>query len=106
SFAGLLLAQQSFAQTAAQFYEGRTIVMLVGVAPGGSFDLYARLAARHLGTHIPGHPGIVVQNKSGAGGMAAFNYFYSAAPKDGTVLDIVPPAIALGQALKSSAVQY
>jgi tripartite-type tricarboxylate transporter receptor subunit TctC len=103
---GVTFTDLAFAQTPAQFYEGRAVMMLVGVAPGGSFDLYARLAARHLGTHIPGHPTIVVQNRSGAGGMAAFNYFYSAAPKDGTVLDIVPPAIALSQALKSSQVQY
>jgi tripartite-type tricarboxylate transporter receptor subunit TctC len=79
---------------------------LVGVAPGGSFDLYARLAARHLGDHIPGHPTIVVENKSGAGGMTAFNYLYNVAPRDGTVLDIVPPAIALTEALRPSELQY
>jgi tripartite-type tricarboxylate transporter receptor subunit TctC len=102
----LAAANSAHAQAPEQFYRGKTVIVLVGVAPGGSFDLYARLAARHLGNHIPGHPTIVVQNKSGAGGMTAVNYLYNVAPKDGTVLDIVPPAIALTQALKPSELQY
>ena len=104
--AGLVAANPACAQAQGQFYRGRTLIILVGVAPGGSFDLYARLLARHFGDHVPGHPSVVVQNKSGAGGMTAFNYLYNVAPRDGTVLDIVPPAIALSQALKSSEPQY
>jgi tripartite-type tricarboxylate transporter receptor subunit TctC len=94
------------AQNQERFYEGKTAIILVGVAPGGSFDLYARLVARHLGNQIPGHPAIVVENKSGAGGMTALNYFYNVAPQDGTVLDIVPPAVALTQALKPGELPY
>jgi tripartite-type tricarboxylate transporter receptor subunit TctC len=104
--ASLVPARPSYAQTPEQFYRGRTVIILVGVAPGGSFDMYARLAARHLGNHIPGHPTVIVENKSGAGGMAALNYFYNAAPSDGTVLDIVPPALALTEALKPSELPY
>ena len=103
---GLASASPVHAQAPEQFYRGKTVMLLVGVAPGGSFDVYARLAARHLGDHIPGHPAIVVQNKSGAGGMAALNYLYNVAPRDGTVLDIVPPAIALSQAFRSSELQF
>jgi tripartite-type tricarboxylate transporter receptor subunit TctC len=104
--AGLIAASLRCARAEEQFYRGRTLIILVGVAPGGSFDLYARLVARHLGDHIAGHPAIVVQNKSGAGGMTAANYLFNVAPRDGTVLDIMPPAIALTQALKSSELQY
>jgi tripartite-type tricarboxylate transporter receptor subunit TctC len=82
------------------FYRGKTVIILAGVAPGGSFDLYARLVARHLGDHIAGRPTIIVENKSGAGGLTAFSYLCKVAPPDGTVLEIVPPAIALTQALK------
>lgn len=102
----LITAGPTCARAQEQFYRGRTLIILVGVAPGGSFDLYARLLARHLGKHIPGRPSIVVQNRSGAGGMTATNYLYNVAPRDGTVLDIVPPAIALTQTLKSSEPRY
>ena len=68
--------------------------------------MYARLAVNHLGDHIPGLSAIVVQNRSGAGGMSALNYLYNVAPKDGTVLDIIPPALALSQVLRPAELQY
>ena len=40
-------AQDSVAAVAA-FYKGRQISVIVGSSPGGGFDLYARLLARHL----------------------------------------------------------
>ena len=104
--ASLMLADQACAQSQQQLYRGQTIIILVGVAPGGSFDLYAQLVARHLGNHIPGHPTIIVENKSGAGGMTALNYLYNVAPRDGTILDIVPPALALTEVLKPAEQSY
>ena len=62
------------------------ISLIIPNAPGGSFDLYARLAANHLGRFIPGNPAIVPQNMPGAAGMLAANYLASVAPKDGTVI--------------------
>ena len=50
------------AQTPEEFYRGKTINLIIPNAPGGSFDLYARLAANHLGRFIPGNPVIVPQN--------------------------------------------
>jgi tripartite-type tricarboxylate transporter receptor subunit TctC len=50
------------AETAEQFYKGKTINFLVASVPGGVNDLTARLISRHLGKHIPGNPNIVVQN--------------------------------------------
>src|SRR5262249_45616879 len=58
------------AQDGAEFYRGRTINLLIGVAVGGSYDRDARLIARHLGSHIPGNPTIVAQNMIGGGGVA------------------------------------
>ena len=55
---------------------------------GSDDDLYARLLARFLGAHIPGHPAVIVQNMEGAGGVRAANHVYSAAPKDGTAFGI------------------
>lgn len=81
---GLSLPAQ--AQDAATFYKGRTINIVVGFAPGGGADLWARFMARHLGKFVPGEPGVVVQNMPGAGGFSALNFVYSVAPKDGTYL--------------------
>ena len=63
------------ADAVADFYRGRTVNLVVGYGPGGGYDLCARLVARHLGEHIPGHPNVVVQNMSGGSGIAAMNYF-------------------------------
>lgn len=102
----LAAASGARAQSPEQFYRGKTVSILVGVAPGGSFDLYARLAARHLGQRIPGQPQVVVRNMSGAGGLTALNYFAQVAPRDGTTLNMPPPALGLLQALGQSGVQY
>src|SRR5262249_36169550 len=64
----------------------RPIVITVAGTAGGGIDLYARLLARHLGRHIPGHPGITVQVMPGAGGIRAAAYLARAAPRDGTAL--------------------
>ena len=44
---------------AQSFFAGKTVRIIVGLAPGGGFDTYARLVARHLGKHIPGSPAII-----------------------------------------------
>jgi tripartite-type tricarboxylate transporter receptor subunit TctC len=94
------------AQTPEEFYHGRTINLVIPNAPGGSFDLYARLAANHLGRFIPGHPSIVAQNMPGAAGMLAANYLAGVAPKDGSVLAVLVPNITLAQILGVSSIAY
>ena len=87
---GLALLVSSFsvarADQVADFYRGKQIQIVVGYGAGGGYDLYARLIGRHLGRHIPGQPGMIVQNMPGAGSLRAANYIYSAAPKDGTAV--------------------
>jgi tripartite-type tricarboxylate transporter receptor subunit TctC len=87
------------AQTPEQFYRGKTITIIIGFAVGGSLDAYGRLAARHLGNHIPGHPAIVVQNMPGASGLTAANHLYNVASKDGTVLGVIHPNSAFAQVI-------
>src|SRR5438034_3768688 len=98
--------QDACAQTPAEFYKGKTINLIIPNAPGGSFDLYARLAANHLGRFIPGNPSIVPQNMPGAAGMQAANYLAGVAPKDGTVLAVLVPNITLAQILGVSSIAY
>lgn len=70
----------------AAFYAGKTISMVVATSPGGGVDLIGRLVARHLKDHIPGKPGMVVQNMPGAGGNVMANQLFAAGARDGTVI--------------------
>jgi tripartite-type tricarboxylate transporter receptor subunit TctC len=79
---------------AADYYAGKTVEWIVGAPPGGGYDIYARVVARHLGRHIPGDPTVVVKNMPGAGSAKAAQYIQTIAPKDGTsVAGIMPGAI-------------
>lgn len=89
-----------------EFYRGKTINIIVGFAPGGGYDLNARLLARYLGKYIPGAPIAIVQNQPGAGGVRAANYVYSAAPQDGTVVAGVNQGAAMFQLLEGKGAQY
>ncbi|HET7680783.1 MAG TPA: tripartite tricarboxylate transporter substrate-binding protein [Xanthobacteraceae bacterium] len=75
------------------FWRGKTVTIIAPTAPGGGYDAYTRMVARHIGKHLPGQPGIVVQNMPGAGGMVAANHLYNVAPKDGTVFALFDRAI-------------
>lgn len=70
---------------AQDFYAGKTIKIVVGSTPGGGYDSYARLLARHMNKYIPGQPTSVVVNVPGADGIIAANHLYNIADKDGTV---------------------
>ena len=84
-----LCSGPSAAQSVADFYKGKQITMIVGSSPGGGYDAQGRLVARHISKHIPGNPGMVVQNMPGAGSLQATNHLYNLAAKDGTVIGIV-----------------
>lgn len=81
------------AQSAAEFYRGRTITLIIPTAPGGINNLAGRLVARHLGRFIPGAPAVVAENREAGGGLALANSFASGAPKDGTVIANVQRAV-------------
>jgi tripartite-type tricarboxylate transporter receptor subunit TctC len=76
----------SAAHAGAPYYEGKTIRIVVGTAPGGGYDTYTRLLARHFGKHIPGSPVVIVDNMPGAGGLLSANYMYRVAKPDGLTI--------------------
>jgi tripartite-type tricarboxylate transporter receptor subunit TctC len=104
--AAMLIVPLAYGQPAEPFFARKIITVYVGYTAGGSYDLYSRLIARHLGKHLPGNPTVVVQNMPGAGSMKAANYVYEVAPKDGTALGVIVESAALEQALSNAAVQY
>lgn len=90
--AGLISAAAGMAaqaQSVAEFYRNKHISLIVYAGAGSTYDIYARVLARRLGEHIPGNPGIVVQNMVGAGGLKAVDYINRVAPKDGTVIGTI-----------------
>ena len=82
--AALTTTATAWGQT--DFYRGKTISIVVGFAPGGSYDAYARLVARHIGRYIPGQPTVIVQNMPGAGTLMSVRHLDANAAKDGTVI--------------------
>jgi tripartite-type tricarboxylate transporter receptor subunit TctC len=84
--------------TAEDFYAGKSISISTHTGPGGGYDTYLRLLARHLPRHIPGRPSIMVINMPGAGGLLAFNQAGRVAPRDGTYLTLVSQGLVVHEA--------
>jgi tripartite-type tricarboxylate transporter receptor subunit TctC len=91
----VLLAATTAARTQATF-AGKTVTMYIGFGPGGGYDLWARVVARHIGTHLPGNPTVVPENLQGAGSYRAANFIYNVAPKDGTAVALIARDAVLG----------
>jgi tripartite-type tricarboxylate transporter receptor subunit TctC len=95
------LSFAALAQTPPDFYRGKQIRMIIGHPAGNDYDLAGRFLARYLAKHIPGEPTIVVQNMPAAASIAAANFLYAQAPRDGTVIGSfsrnVPSQALMGQ---------
>jgi tripartite-type tricarboxylate transporter receptor subunit TctC len=88
----LLLALQiplAQAQDRADFYQGKTLRIVISTGVAGGFGEYARLLSEYIGKHIAGRPHVIVQSMPGAGGLLAANYLYASAPQDGTTIGII-----------------
>lgn len=91
-----LVGERSGAR-AEEFYGGKTITIICPFSPGGTYDRMSRLAAQFLPKYIPGQPTIIVQNRTGGGGMIGTRAAYKATPDGLTLLHI--PSTYLFQAL-------
>lgn len=88
------------------FFDGKNIRVVRGGQAGDLYDLWTRLIAQHLGKHIPGNPGISVQNMPGAGSVIAANYIYNVAKPDGLTLGSINPGIYMDQLIGRKEVQF
>ena len=88
------------------FFADKTISINVGTGPASTYDIYARLAADHLGRFIPGNPKFIVQSKPGAGGAVAAAYLHNVAPRDGTSLAVVQQNVPLFQVLSPASAKF
>src|SRR5437764_551070 len=91
---------------AREFYEGKTVRIVVGFAAGGGFDTYARIIARHVAKHIPGRPAVIVENMTGAGSLIAANHLYNVAKPDGLTMAHFTGGLLLGQILSQPGIEF
>jgi tripartite-type tricarboxylate transporter receptor subunit TctC len=107
SFAAIVSADNPVsAQTPEEFYKGKSIDLVIGYPPGGSNDTWGRILARHIGKHVPGKPNVVPKNMPGAGSFLAVNQVFNVLPKDGTIIGIGAPTMALDEKLGSQGVRF
>jgi tripartite-type tricarboxylate transporter receptor subunit TctC len=91
----------------ADFYKGKNITVIVGTTPGALYDQWSRILATHMGRHIPGNPGFVVQNMPGAGHKIAANYLYNKTKPDGlSLIGSIVPSLYFDQLIGRKEVQY
>ena len=90
----------------AQDYKDKTLTIIVGYSPGGSFDLYARVLARYIGRYLPGNPTRIVENMTGAGGMIAANHLYNRVKPDGLTIGAWASPLVLQHIMGNEAAQF
>jgi tripartite-type tricarboxylate transporter receptor subunit TctC len=86
TLAAALFAAALPAAAYADFFKGKRVTVLTNYAAGGPTDIEARVFARHLGRHLPGSTGVIVQNMDGAAGLVGRNFLGEIAPRDGTMV--------------------
>jgi tripartite-type tricarboxylate transporter receptor subunit TctC len=100
-------AWSPYAYGQSDFYKGKNITVIVGTTPGALYDQWSRILAAHMGRHIPGSPGFVVQNMPGAGHKIAANYLYSKTKPDGlSLIGSIVPSLYFDQLIGRKEVQY
>lgn len=94
------------AARASDSYQGKTLTVIVGFAPGGGVDTTARMVARHLVRFIPGQPNLVIQNMEGAAGIVAANHLGRRVAADGLTLAVPGRSWFVEGIVKSPGVNY
>jgi tripartite-type tricarboxylate transporter receptor subunit TctC len=93
------------AQSAKDFYKGKTVEIYIGYGVGGTYGKSATLMGEHLKDRI-GADAVIVKSMPGAGGLKMTNYYYNVAPKDGTALMLPPDTIVITELLKPKKAKY
>jgi tripartite-type tricarboxylate transporter receptor subunit TctC len=89
-----------------EFYDGKTLRIIVGASAGGGVDTYARTIARHMGKHIPGKPNLIVENMAGAGSLIAANHIYKVAKADGLTMGSFLGGLVLQKLLGRQGIEF
>ncbi len=101
---GLGVAPAWSAESAQDFYKGKTLTYIVATSPGGGYDSYGRLVARYINKYLPGSK-IIVRNMPGAGHVIGANTIYAAKP-DGLTIGTFNTGLIYLQLLQESGVRF
>jgi tripartite-type tricarboxylate transporter receptor subunit TctC len=85
---GATLAFSAVPAAGQGFYKDKTFKVMIGFHPGGGYDAYGRVLARHISKYLPGNPTVLAVNFPGAGSLRLANYIYNRAPKNGLEVGI------------------
>jgi tripartite-type tricarboxylate transporter receptor subunit TctC len=102
----MLLLASTHAQAQQNFYQGKTITIVVGTKAGDAYDLYPRMLAEFLPKYIPGNPNIIIQNMPGAASLIAANHVYNVVKPDGLTIAAIYPALYFEQLSKKPQVKF
>jgi tripartite-type tricarboxylate transporter receptor subunit TctC len=91
---------------AQEAYKDKTLTFIVGYSPGGTYDQYTRLLARHIGKHLRGNPARIVENMTGAGGIIAANHLYNRVKPDGLTVAAWASPLILQQIMGNEAIKF
>ena len=93
--AATAVSDMAKAEAVADFYRGKTVSLIAGFPPGGGYDTYVRVLARHYGRFLPGQPLVVASNMPGAGSLTAANTVYAKYAPDGLALAMFASSAAM-----------
>ena len=96
-------APSAFAQDA---FKDKTLTFIVGYSPGGTYDQYTRLLARHISKYLPGNPTRIVENMTGAGGIIAANHLYNRVKPDGLTIAAWASPLILQHIMGNDAIKF
>ncbi|MGZ9263091.1 MAG: hypothetical protein ACXW6V_26805, partial [Candidatus Binatia bacterium] len=100
----VLSTDHGFAQ--ASFYQGKTITVVAGTAPGGICDGRVKSLIPYLRKYIPGSPAIVVEYMDGGGGRQVGNHMARNARPDGLTIGAFSSSVISLNILRESGVMY
>jgi tripartite-type tricarboxylate transporter receptor subunit TctC len=102
--ASLLVVASAFAQSAEEFYRGKTVSILVGSPPGGGYDAYARMIAPHLAKRLGAT--VIIENRPGGSGLLALNVLYTSRPDGLSLMHASAEAAILSQLTKRQGARW
>ena len=100
------LALQETASAQVPFYQGKTLTIVQGTAPGGSSDMLTRSMIPFLQKHIPGNPTIISEYMPGGGGTKAANHIFKNVKPDGLTIGRVGGGLVTNAILGEKGVFY
>jgi len=102
----VLILCPRLARSQTPFYQGKTMTIIQGTAPGGSSDMLTRSMMPFLQKHIAGNPTIVSEYIPGGGGIKAANHIFKNVKPDGLTIGRIGGGLVTNAVLGEKGVLY